>query len=117
MRSGLGNQVLAIHPGNPGNLVLDLRDFEEDAIDAAALKNRLSGLNSTIFAQDHIHFCHSKKTQFCCQGNANKIADALHIFEVVGAETSFEKMMQVSLRKMQSQSESMIKQLIEEEFE
>ena len=51
-----------------------------------------------------------------CPGNANKIADALHVFEVVGVETSFEKMMEISLRKMQSQSESMIQQLLEEDF-
>jgi len=73
-------------------LVLAIREFEEDAIDAASLKNKLTG-------------------------NANKIADALHIFEVVGVETNFEKMMQISLRKMQSQSESMIQQLWEEGFQ
>ena len=56
-------------------------------------------------------------TDYGCSGNANKIADALHIFEVVGVETNFEKMMQISLRKMQSQSESMIQQLWEEGFQ
>ena len=50
-------------------------------------------------------------------GNAKKIADALRIFEVVGVETSFERMMQISLRKMQTQSESMIQQLVEEGFQ
>jgi len=71
-------------------LVLAIRDFEEDVIDTVTLKQRLTG-------------------------NANKIVEALHVFEAIGVETNFEKMIEISLKRMLAQSQTMLQQLIEAE--
>ena len=47
--------------------------------------------------------------------NKDKIAEALQIFEVLGIETNFEKIITISLKKMQAQSEDMIRDLLENE--
>ena len=51
----------------------------------------------------------------CCPGNANKIVEALHVFEAIGVETNFEKMIEISLKRMLAQSQTMLQQLIEAE--
>ena len=50
-----------------------------------------------------------------CPGNANKIVEALHVFEAIGVETNFEKMIEISLKRMLAQSQTMLQQLIEAE--
>jgi len=73
-------------------LVLAIRDFEEDSIDVATLKTRLK-----VYKE--------------------KITEALHVFQVLGVQTNFEKMMAISLGKMEEQSEHMLDQLEEGDFE
>ena len=55
-------------------------------------------------------------TPFCFSVNKEKIAEALQIFEILGIETNFEKMITISLKKMRAQSEDMIRDLIENEW-
>ena len=85
---------------------MTIRDFEEDVIDTVTLKQRLTGCR--------VKKCSPHKNDYC-PGNANKIVEALHVFEAIGVETNFEKMIEISLKRMLAQSQTMLQQLIEAE--
>ena len=86
---------------------MTIRDFEEDVIDTVTLKQRLTGCTLLkVFTTNENDYC---------PGNANKIVEALHVFEAIGVETNFEKMIEISLKRMLAQSQTMLQQLIEAE--